>query len=651
MACRRAGIALVLVVACAGDRARVPPAARAVTTLYVAPRGDDRAVGTPDAPFATIAHARDVARAAHVKEIVVRGGTYFLDEPLALGAGDSGLTIRSNEHAVISGGVRIGGFTQTEVNGHRAWTTIVRGPPFRELFVNGERRPRTRLPRSGYFHPTELPDVRPDASFGKDSNWLEGEGRFRFAPGDLKAWTNLGDVEVIALHFWVESRMPIASVDEKERLVTFVRPSVFRLTEGFAAAPLARYYVENVFEALGAPGEWYLDRKMGVLTYLPRANEEIASTEVIAPRLEQLVRIEGAEDVHLRGLELRDAEPRDVPPSGQAAVNVPGAIWMKNTKDSALEDLVIAQVGGYGVELAGGCERDRIVRCDIGDLGAGGIKIGEEKVGGAETGHDEVTDCHVHDGGLVYRSAVGIWIGQSDGNVIAHNHVHDFDYTGISVGWTWGYKPSGAHDNVIEKNHIHDIGRGVLSDMGGVYTLGPSPGTVIRGNVIHDITDFAYGGWGIYFDEGTTGVVAEKNVVYRTRSSGFFQNYGEKNAVVNDVFALSGEGGLMRGKEEGSITFERNIVWVREGELFAWNWKSGDFRLDRNVYWNAAGKPITFAGNSLAAWQERGLDVHSIVANPLFVDPDHGDFGLREGSPATSVGFEPIDVRDVGPRR
>jgi hypothetical protein len=501
-----------------------------------------------------------------------------------------------------------------------------------------------------------------------------GQRRFRFAPGDLKAWSNLTDVEVVALHFWVESRLPIVTVDEKERLATFGRRSVFRLTERQEPAPLARYYVENVLEALDTPGQWYLRRTTGILTYLPRPGEDLASAEIIAPRLEQLVRFEGepeagrfVDHVRLRGLTFRDAEwslgdriatkraQADVAGALQAAVNVPGAIWMKGTRDSTIESCSIAGVGGYGIELAAGCQRDEIIGCDIGDLGAGGIKIGEEDLRPEEplqTGHIAVTDCHIHDGGLVYRSAVGVWIGQSGRNVIAHNHVHDFDYSGISVGWTWGYKPSLAKDNLIEKNHVHDVGRGVLSDIGAVYTLGPSPGTVIRGNVFHDISAYAYGGWGIYFDEGTSGVVAERNVVYRAKSGSFFPNYGKDNVLSNNVFALAGEEGqLIRGKEEGSVSFDRNIVYFREGGVLGWHWSTGEFRFDRNLYWDARLEPITFAGATLEEWRKRGMDVHSVVADPLFVDPDHGDFTLRAGSPAREVGFEPLDVRDVGPRR
>jgi hypothetical protein len=48
------------------------------------------------------------------------------------------------------------------------------------------------------------------------------------------------------------------------------------------------------------------------------------------------------------------------------------------------------------------------------------------------------------------------------------------------------------------------------------------------------------------------------------------------------------------------------------------------------------------------AWQARGLDIHSLVADPLFVDPAHGDYRLRPESPAHALGFQPLPLDAMG---
>jgi len=171
--------------------------------------------------------------------------------------------------------------------------------------------------------------------------------------------------------------------------------------------------------------------------------------------------------------------------------------------------------------------------------------------------------------------------------------------------------------------------------------------------VFHDIYAYSYGGWGMYTDEGSTGILFENNLVYRVKTGGFHQHYGKENVVRNNIFAFSRTDQLQRTRAEPhlSFTFERNIIYWTEGPLLGKMWKDDKFRMDYNCYWNASGAPVTFSGLSIEEWRKRGHDVHSIVADPLFVDPERGDFRLKPGSPALKLGFQPIDTSGVGVRK
>jgi parallel beta-helix repeat protein len=287
------------------------------------------------------------------------------------------------------------------------------------------------------------------------------------------------------------------------------------------------------------------------------------------------------------------------------------------------------------------------------DLGAGGVKIGDPEIpkGAAQTTSGiVVSENYIHNIGIVYPAAVGVWIGQASGNTVTHNEIADTYYTAISLGWTWGYGATAAHHNRIEFNDLHNLGRGLLSDMGCIYSLGIQPGTVERNNLCHDVARYEYGGWGLYTDEGSSQILLENNIVYRTQDGGFHQHYGRENIVRNNIFALGEEAQLRRTREEAhrSFSFERNIVYWEKGRLLDGAWGNGRFLFDHNLYWQATGQPIEFGKDSMAEWQRRGQDVHSWVADPLFADPAHGDFTLKPGSPAAKIGFQPIDTSRIG---
>ena len=676
-----------------------PAANEGTIDIFVSPHGKDMWSGTRaepsenDGPFATVARAhaavRELLRTQKEPRrvrVVLRGGTYYLDAPLELGLEDSGTeqapvvyAAATGERVVLSGGRRLANGRWGEINGRKAWVVDIPEVKagtwrFRQLFVNGERRPRTRLPKQGEYRIESLP--------GYTGDFLRSPTRqFVYAPGDIvPTWHNARDVEVVGITRWLDNRLPIESVDGRARTVTFDRPSLFALVSGDKPGV---YWVENVFEALDSPGQWYLDRPGGVLYYLPRPGEEMSSAEIVAPRLTQVVRVVGragapVHDLRFEGLIFAHTEwqpPADYASSLQAGIEVPGTLLFDYAERCAVTDGGIEHIGNYGVEVGVGCADIEIARNRITDIGAGGVRIGhffswetdgsgqlterglQRKAAMPQGPHSRritVADNEIAHCGRFTPEAVGVFVGDNADNKVIHNHIYDLFYSGISVGSVQDFGPSEARGNVVEYNHVHDIGQGILSDLAGIYT-GSTPYSRIAYNVVHDVSRRDYGGWGIYPDEGSHDLSIQKNLVHHCQDGALFAHHNRDITAENNIFALNRGAQVERGGIGGfELTCRRNLVYYLEGKA------TGDYgsahcgrdicAFDRNLYWNASGQPILFASQSFSEWQATGQDKGSLIADPLFVDPAHGDFTLRQGSPAAQIGFEPWDMSAVGPR-
>jgi hypothetical protein len=682
--------------------------------LYIAPNGNDRWSGkldTPnsdrtDGPLASILGARARIRAlksaGQLKApitVYIRGGRYRLTKPIIFTPEDSApvtYTAYQDEQPVFDGGITLTDWQQTTVNGVQAWATTA-PLDFRQLFVNGQRRKRPSLPKQGEYH------IAAVAGNPNTMTLFEGTDRFQFTAENLKAdWHNLSDVELVLTHFWSEERLPIESIDETTHIVVAARKMLFNPRQDFNDT-LAPYRVENVFEALTEPGEWYLDRVSRQVYYIPLPGETPDNTEITASAVLQFVRFEGTpqrpiEFIRLKGLTFQHSdwvqpsghgtrfnpygpartdymtEDAEIDPPGdkeygcaaQAAYNVPGALYFEYARHCAVENCRLEHIGWYGIELAEGCHGIHLTGNTLIDLGAGGIKIGGANVHGPRedrTGHNQVTDNHIASAGQVFLSGVGIVLLHTFNNVVMHNHIHDLYYSGISCGWVWGLRDCIARDNLIAYNLIHDLGFGILSDMGGIYTLGIQPGTVLRGNVIYNVTARGYGGWGIYLDEGSAHILVEGNIVHHTGHESFHQNYGRENIVRSNIFAFSEIGGaiLNRGAEDhNAISFEGNIFLTDGRPMF--NSSSSapfalrPFRSDLNIFYDISGAdPVFRSGRgptaqllTLAEYRAFGNDRHSLTADPGCRPPD---FVLPADSPAFQVGFAPIDPTQAGCRQ
>lgn len=635
----------------------------------------------------------DPARKEVPVEVHIPEGTWFFEKTVDLDPQDSNVSWIADGKAVFTRGKKIEGW---KIN-HRGWfevdlPEVAQGKWwFEQLYVNGNRAVCATSPNEFYHYILDSVDCLNDPATGKRID----TSRRAFVPrkSEEKLFEtiaqkySLNDVQIKFYHSWATSLHRIEHYDPENIRVLLTGDCRWNLT--YWGAGKLRYQIIGIKEALDQPGEFFLDRK-GTLTYIPKEGETPDNTTIIVPtgpcsfEDSGFFRIRGNMDAILE----RDKDPADslyvsgirmsgitftVDPfhlpkeglsTGQAAVNTPVSILIEGARNIEIQDCTFTHLGGYAIWFHRACSDSKVERSFMEDLGAGGIRIGTYLRDISIQKDHLITrrilaqNNLIRGYGQIEGSAIGIWIGSAADNRILHNEIANGFYTAISVGWVWGYAPSRATGNKINFNYLHHIGKGVLSDLGAVYTLGISPGTTVN-NRIHDIYCFGRygdGAAGLYTDEGSSDILFANNLVYKVHKGAIHQHYGKNNIFRNNIFAYSDFGMVSRSRDEDhlSFTLENNIFIWDQSPLFHRSWnRPNAYILKNNLYW-FDGEKITeeeknqkfFVGKTLADWQKGGADQGSLFANPGFVDSKKYDFHFKGGSPneaVRAIGFQPFD--------
>ena len=645
--------------------------------IYISPDGNDSGSGTLENPLSSLNAALErmkVLKKDGLNEdnprIIVLDGNYFLTEPIVLteehgGTADKPLVIKADAGArpVFMAGMKTGRFEKIN---DRLWRVFIprvawQDLYFEQLYVNGRRAVRARTPNEGFYTVRDVEETvfekgegrYPEYAVQKIQLGSEGAECFEsFTDQDFR------DAIVTFYHKWDNTRKRAEHYSSSES-------AIYISGEGMkpwnSLDSKTRYRVENYKAALDSPGEWYLE-KSGYLYYVPLPDESIETTEAYAPLTEEFLIVRGASserpvsNVRFENISFRVSgyrTPRTGNDPSQAAAAIDAAIRLDYARNISFIDCEVAHTGTYAFWFRRGCAGCTVNHCYIHDLGAGGIKIGKtilREDPSEITNNITIDNNIITDAGHVFPCAVGIIIFHASDNNLTHNEISNLRYSGISAGWIWGYAHSPSKRNIIRYNHIHHLGWGELCDMGGVYTLGASEGTCVSDNLIHHVYSFDYGGWGLYTDEGSYGITMENNLVYACKSSGFHQHYGRENVIRNNIFALNIRSQLQatRIEDHRSLSFTNNIVYFDRGSLLSSNWHRFSLLSDYNCYWDIRTKDIYFAGMTFREWKSEGKDVHSLIADPLFMDPAKFDFRFRKLTVARRIKFTPFDYTLAG---
>ena len=594
--------------------------------FYVSTKGNDRNPGTLDRPFATIKAAQQHVRSLIARRgvpvegitVYLRGGHYHQVETLAFNMSDSGTPDRpvtwkpwNNERVFIDGGKLLSTDAfhpidqsirqkiKPSVSGHVLVCNLRHQgiadygilqqyghalpvvPAPMELFVDGNPMNLARYPSTGTIKIGEIVDPGSVPRVGDKS----GRGAtFRYTDDRHKRWADDDDVWIQGTfnYGFADDILPVRSTDTLRGTITLGKPHLYGVASG---KDFQAYVAWNILEELDEPGEYYVDRKNGLLYFWPPAGFESSIIKVSV--LESpVVALEGVSYFHLEGITV------------EASRGI--GIYMEGGQNNLIAGCTVRNVGTVGIFMGQGAransanmsvddyhgaavsrwvgdfqnhiynntawERNagtghRILSCDVYQTGSGGISLSGGNKRLLIPGNNSVDNCRVHD---YNRRNKFLWSGinvDGVGNSVRHCEIFNSEWQGIYVH---------GNDHVFEYNEIHHVTTN--SDDTSPWYIGRDPsdrGNVVRWNYFHDCGNPNRMNMGIYCDDSSTGVTVYGNV---------FENMAMKYGM---LFSNTG----------WHLRFQNNIVI---------NPLSKTMVISAHYYsWAAAGVPATFGADGL----------------------------------------------------
>jgi len=642
---------------------------------FVDPAGNDANPGTQEQPFASPARAQLAVR-QQPGTVYLRGGTYYLPAPLVFTARDAGTPSNpvifqawQAEKPVLSGGIRLDHLDWQPWQGGIFQTKVPDDLRTEEIFVNGERQILARYPN---FDPT--------------AKYFDGYAADAISSNRVARWADPTGGYFHAMHpaLWGDFTWLITGKDGQGGVTL---EGGWQNNRGAAAHRTIRF-VENIFEELDAPGEWFLNTKTHTLYFYPPAGLDLPHATVEATRLRSLVEFRGRAEnpvrfVTLRGLTFRQAartvmDTKEPLVRSDWAIYRGGAIFFDGAEDCSLEDCFLDQVGGNGVFVNDYNRRITIRGCQIAKAGASGVCfVGDPKAARnalsnydqsnplaaldrtpGPLGNNYPADCRVEDSliyltGRVEKQTAGVEIDLAQNITVSHCSIYDLPRSGINIGdGCWG-------GHVIEYCDIFDTVK-ETGDHGSFNSWGRDRYWVPDSNTINDrvrqVPELPRldavkpiilrnnrwrcdHGWDIDLDDGSSYYLITSNLCLH---GGIKNREGYGRIVENNILVDASLNPHVWLANSGDV-FRHNIVWTgyRPARMYHPPWgQAMDFNLLQRA--GATNAP------ALGLQHQSGRDEHSLVGDAQFMDPVHGDYRVKAGSPALTLGFVNFPMDQFG---
>ncbi|MBN8786301.1 MAG: PDZ domain-containing protein [Terrimonas sp.] len=636
--------------------------------FFVSPTGNDQHKGSIQQPFKTLQQAIKVASTQKGKNVIIvlKKGIYYPGNTITIHTDKflpSSLLITSNnnETVTISAGKPLTPKWKPWQNGIYV-TEVPAGIAFERLYVNNVLQPLARYP-----------------NYDSSARVFHGTAANAIAPERVKKWKNPvgGYIHALHAHEWGGFHYRITGADSSGNLQMEGgwqnnRPN--KMHEQYR-------FVENIFEELDAPGEWWLDRNKNLLYYYPPKAIDIAKATIIVARLKNSIELKGTETKPLKNIRISGIhfthnersfmDTKEPLLRSDWTIYRGGVILMDGTEHCKISDCVFEGIGGNAIMVSNYNKHDTITGCHIYNTGANAVCfIGDTKaVRSPSFGYENfipynlldktpgplannypqqciVTDNLFHDLGDIEKQATGVQIQVASEITVSYNSIYQTSRAGINIG-------DGAFGgHIIEFNDVFNTVRetgdhGSFNSWGrdrywapdrkymdslaaahpALILLDAQKQTIIRNNRFR-----CDHGWDIDLDDGSSNYHIYNNLCLNgglKLREGFYRIV-ENNIMINNSFHPH-----VWFKNSGDV-FERNIVMKKYAPIQVRDWGN---KINHNLF------PDTAA---LDDAQLHGTDSNSIAGDPLFINPAKGDYTVAAGSPALKTGFKNFEMHVFG---